>query len=61
MNDEQRRYLAEGNRHRDRYHGAAMAPADATLALAWWAAWWKERADHAEVRHADPATADMFE
>ena len=61
MTAEQQRYLADGNRHRARFNGAELAPADLTLALAWWAAWWKERADHAEVRHADPATADLFE
>ena len=43
MNAEQRHYLTEGLRHRARYHGAQLGcGSDAlTLALAWWAAWWK--------------------
>ena len=61
MNAEQQRYLAAGNRHRARFNGAELAPADLTLVLAWWCQWWRERADHAEVRNADPATGDMFD
>ena len=63
MTPEQRHYLTEGLRHRMRYYGARVGTgSDAlTLALAWWAAWWKERADKAEVRAADPATRDMFD
>ena len=61
MNAEEESYLVEGNRHRARYYGAKLEPADLALALAWWCAWWRERADQAEVRAADPATADLFE
>ena len=66
MNDEQTRYLTEGNRHRARFYGTApceLRDADLTLALAWWCAWWKDRADRAEesaLRGADHDTMGLF-
>jgi len=46
LTDEQRRYLEAGNAARARFYGAALQPADLTLALAWWQA----RADRDEAR-----------
>lgn len=63
MTAEQERYLAEGIRHRARYNGFESTPLGGhlTLALAWWAAWWREQADRAEARNADRVTRDMFD
>ena len=58
---EQARYLAEGNRHRARYYGAELADADLTLALAWWTAYWRERADQADVRKLAPSQGELYE
>lgn len=62
MTDEQRQYLNEGLRHRARFYGAELGCGSdpLTLALAWWCAWWRERADAADVRRVRAGTADLF-
>ena len=64
LNQEQARSLAEGCAHRARYYGwpeAAVEGDPLTLALAWWCAWWKERADRKEARRADKETGALFD
>ena len=65
MTSEQRHYLAEGLRHRARYYSGDDRDRgeeyELTLALAGWAAWWRERADAADVRRMRAGTADLFE
>ena len=64
LTPEQHKYLRDGIRARARYHGGFVAPIpedDAlTLALAWHAAYWRERADRQEARNRDRETADLF-
>ena len=63
LDEEQRHYLAEGIRHRARYYGADLTPVDGhlVLALAWFAAYWKDQADRADARNRDRETGDLFE
>ena len=63
MTAEQERYLAEGIRHRATYYGTENTPPGGhlTLALAWWAAYWRQMADHAEVRRLAPDQSDLFD
>ena len=63
MTPEQRKYLADGLQHRARYYGDAPDRGEGyelTLALAWWAQWWRDAADRAAQRR-DPGTPDLFE
>lgn len=67
LTPEERRYLDEGLRHMRRYYGRDIGepPAgDLALALAWWANWWKARADQAALRdwrdRARRGQADLF-
>ena len=64
MNEEQQRYLAEGLRHRARFYSGDdpdRGDDELTLALAWFAAWWRDRADRAAARNADFRTPDFFD
>lgn len=63
LNEEQARSLREGMRHRAGYYGWADGGDEVealTLALAWWAAWWRDRRSRAEVRGADLGTGELF-
>ena len=62
LNDARARCLVVGNRHRARDFGAPVREADRTRALAWWTAYWRDRADRqdmAAMREGDRETQDM--
>lgn len=63
MTKEQKRYLDEGLNHRRRYYGAELGCGSdsLTLALCWWARWWKERADRVDNDRVRRETADLFD
>ena len=65
LTPEQHRYLRDGIRARARFYGGFLAPIpedDAlTLALAWHAAYWRERADRQDARDRGRETGDLFE
>lgn len=65
LTPEQHRYLRDGLRDRARFYGGFVAPIhedDAlTLALAWHAAYWRDRADRQDARNRDRETADLFD
>ncbi len=65
LNPEQHRYLRDGIRARARFYGGLpkeIHEDDAlTLALAWHAAYWRDRADRQDARNRDRETAALFE
>lgn len=65
LNPEQHKYLRDGIRHRARFYGGLPTEIhedDAlTLALAWHAAYWRERLERSEARNRDLVTADLFD
>ena len=65
LNPEQHRYLRDGIKARARFYGGFRTEIhedDAlTLALAWHAAYWRDRADRQEARNRDRETGDLFE
>ena len=64
MTPEQRTYLADGLRHRARFHGGTDRDRgedyELTLALAWFRSAWKAQAERAESRNANPVAGDLF-
>ena len=60
---EEQHYLAEGIRHRARHYGAELPPRGGhlVLALAWWAAYWREQADQKDARKLASGQGDLYE
>ena len=65
LNPEQHRILRDGTQARAQVHGGFVAPIledDAlTMALEWYAAYWREQAEREEARNRDRETGDLFE
>lgn len=61
----QHRYLRDGIRAQARFHGGILKEIDEadalTLALAWHAAYWRDRADRQQARNRDRETGDLFD